>query len=372
MTQKARRHSGPVSFSRFELFDNCPLAYRFQYIDRVKAKKPEHMMFGVAFHDFRFRYYSECREQGVDSDWDIIRDLALAVFTEKGLPLDRWEEFAALCRSFGENRPFSPNMQVEVKFGVSRAMTPADFDEADFFRGIVDGLEIREDVGILTDAKTARSTKLSFAQLRVYAAFMSLVYPEVREWELTYDFVRYNRFEKEVVLSESLREVREHVRRKVDAMTRETKWEPSPGEHCLNCPFLSRCDYRVRGIEKPKNASEMVSMMQDYWHMKATLAQMKRVMKMYVDNRQEVETDTLKAAYFPKEKMTCDKANLVRLIKAFKRNPLDYVHFPARSLKQIRYDKDMGDDAANFIFIENSESFDVKKPGQQIGEEEDL
>jgi len=128
----------------------------------------------------------------------------------------------------------------------------------------------------------------------------------------------------------------------------------------------------MKGIERPKSPGDMKSMMQDYWHLKARLAQMKRTMKGYVDNYTPVQTDHIMAAYFQKEKMTCDKPNLVRLIKKFQRNPLDYVFFPARSLKQIRYDKEMGDDAANFIFIENSESFDVKKPGKEIGEEEDL
>lgn len=360
----------PKSWSHFETHDDCPLAYKFRYIDKVAFKKPEPMRFGGGFHEFRFRYFETCRETGRDSDWTAVKSIARSCFHDKDLPMERWEEFYELCRQYAENRPYNPKMGIEIKFGVDRSQHLVDFDEADYFRGILDGLEVNGDRGIITDAKTARSTALAFTQLRIYAAFMALLYPEVREWKLVYDFVRMNRLIEERVLTENLTEIRAHIRMKVEKMEATKKWKAQPGEHCLTCPFLSRCDYRIQGLEAVKTAEDAKAAMEDHWFLKAQAAQAKRMVKMYVNDFGEVKTKTLEADYFPSQSVDCDKRGLIRLLKVFKRNPVDYVEFPPKVLRKMMKDKEIADDAANFIFIEHKHKFGIKKIGKDQEEEE--
>lgn len=365
------RRRTPKSHSQFETMDNCPLSYKFRYIDKVPFKKGEHLVFGTAFHEWRFRYMSHCIAEGVDSDWDVVSTIAKSVFHDKELPMDRWDEFVGLARSFAENRQVNHRMGIEVKFGVNRDLSVAEFDEANYFRGIIDGLEIQGDVGVVTDTKTARSSKISFFQLRIYAAFVALQYPAVKEWRLIYDFARLNRFLEETILAENLKEIRDHVRLKVDKMENRKEWPATPGEHCMDCPFLSRCDYRIRGLKAIRGDSDVRALMEDHWHLKAQAAQAKRQVKAYVENNRDVQTDTLRAGVFTSEKMSCDKRMLIRILKSLQQDPTAFVEFPTRVLKRLRYDKVLGDDVSNAIFIESREKFEIKKKGKVDNDEEE-
>lgn len=362
---------GPKAWSHLEQDSECQLAYQFRYLDKVKFKKPEAMRFGIGFHEFRFRYYEHLRGCQRDTDWAAAKPIAESVFGDKELPLERLDEFMALCRQFAENRPFSPTMHVEMKFGVNRDMTWSDFDNADFFRGVVDGLEIRGDVGVITDAKTARSTALPFTQLKIYAAFLSIRYPKVKDWRLVFDFVRMNRQIEERVLAANLAEVRQYVRARVEKIETRKKFQAQPSESCLLCPFLSRCDYRIRGLKKIEDEADAKAAMQDYYFMKAKTSQTKRLVKGYVENFGMVETATIQADFFTSEKLECDKRLLIRILKTLKQDPVAFIEFSPKVLKKLLYNKDLGDEVSNAIFVEHSTRFNIKKRGKQEDDPEE-
>lgn len=365
------RRLSPRSHSQLEQMDECPLAYKFRYIDKVPFKKGEALNFGSGFHEWRARYYEHCRAEGVESDWDSVKAIARSVFNEKSLPHHRWDEFHDLCLEYARNRIFNGKMQIEVKFGVDRTMRMAEFDDANFFRGIIDGLEIDGDVGTITDAKTSRSTKLPFTQLKIYAAFMALQYPQVKEWRLFYDFVRMNHLATETVLTENLQEIRTHVRLKVEKVDSQTDWPATPSEACLTCPFLSRCDYRIKGLKIIRTDSDAKAVMEDYAYLKAKTAQAKRLVKAYVEDNVDIETDTLRAGVFSRESISCDKRLLIKILKTLKQDPVNFVEFPPKVLKKLRYNREISEEVGNAIFVESKHRFDIRKRGKQEDEEEE-
>jgi RecB family exonuclease len=354
-------NASPKAFSHLETYDVCPLQYKFKHIDKIKHERPDNLKFGTGFHEWRYRYYEELRRTRQETDWDVVPKIAKAVFHESELPLDRWPEFLALCRTFAENRPFSRTMGIEIRFGVNRDGTWSTFEECDGFRGVVDGLEIKEDTATVTDAKTARSMDLPFTQLETYAAFLSIRYPQVARWRLVYDFVRYGRTTETEVLTENLPAFREVVMARVAAIEKQKTFKPQPSENCLECAFLGRCDYKMVGITKPRTPMQWESFMQDYFMHKAKAQQLKKVMKLHVDNHGDILGDRLTAAYFPHDTKSCDKVELIKLLKKIGKNPVTYVEFPAASLDKLRFDKKITDDVANVIFIDTIHRFDVKR-----------
>jgi len=352
---------GPKSFSHFETFDECRLEYYFRYVDKKPIGKTDPLRFGSAFHDFRFRYYSHCRDTDVDSDWEIVPKIAKQTFHDHGLGIGRWQEFLDLATLFAEIRSYNNKMGVEVKFGVDRDEKWSDFATTNGFRGILDGLEIDGDVGTVTDTKTSRNMSLPFTQPEIYAAFLSLRYPEVKEWRLVFDFIRFRKIAETRVLTAQLEEVRSHVWAKVKAIEKETKWEASPGEHCLTCPFFGICDYKMQGITKPETTKDVESMMLDFFQHQAAAKQIKRILKQWVNEYGAVKGKSAKADFYSKKSKSADVRALHDFLKGIKMDPVDFMTFPAEGLKKLMNDHQISDDIANFITIEDKPTFDIKK-----------
>ncbi len=365
---------GPKSWSRLSLWDTCRLRYWFEYIEKVKAAMGLPGLFGIAFHEYRFRYYDFLRVEGLESDWDTARDIAKVVFKEYRLPRHIKREFLTIADTFSQNRPLPKKMNFEVRFGVNGNGKWASFDKANFFRGIADGLEIDGDTGVITDAKTTMSMELPFTQLEDYAAILSLRYPEVEVWKLVYDFVRYNRLKSTEVLAANLGAVREDIRDKIAQIESAKKFPADPGVHCAHCPFLSLCDHGkriARKIRIPETQGEALQMAADFLFVQAQQKQRKGIIKEFVQDFGDVQTTKIKAAFFPNEKKTADVLGLIKFLKKVGMKPQDYVTFPAAALKKLMRDQQISDDVANFISIEAGHTFKIKKPGKDDEEEFD-
>jgi hypothetical protein len=358
---------GAKSWSSLRTWQTCKLQFWFRYGEKLQDAKGLPAKFGTAFHDARFRYFDHCRQVDKDSDWDAMEKIAHTTFHDAGLPLEYWEEYRAMARAYAEERSYTPTMLIEHRFGINRDESISTFEACDGFRGILDGLEVNGDTGTITDAKTSQTMDLPWTQLEVYASFMSLVYPKVKEWRLVYDFPRFRRITEKNVLAENLVKTREHVWTMIDLVNAERTFKAQPSEECLQCSFLGICDYRLKGVEAVNSMKTGKTAIEEYWQLKARAEQIKRLLKKFVTTAGSVATEHSKADFYTRETKTCDKVALIKYLKSVGKNPVDYVTVPADSIKTLMKDKTMSDDIGNFITIETKPVFDIKK----IKEEED-
>ena len=365
MLKKKKDPKGAKSWTRFQYYDKCKLLYYFMYVAKKAVARGFPLRFGSAFHDFRYKYFMHCSDEGVKSDWDAVPSLAKKSFQDQDLPLESADEFYRLCRTFAENRPYNSAMGFEVRFGINRDGSWSSFEKCDGFRGIADGIEIQGSVGVVTDAKTSYSMDLDFTQIEIYAAILSIRYPEVETWRLVYDFVRRGRIKEKEVLAANLEEVRDYVLRKIKKIESTDRWEASPGEHCGICSFASICDYKMQGLMDP--ATDAEAMIADFFLHKVKAKQIKKILKEYVEVYGTVEVENAVAAFFGRETSTVPPqhtGDLIKVLKTFQRNPLNYVGFPADSIKKIMKDDELVDDVAPFIFTESKPVFDIRKKKQ--------
>jgi hypothetical protein len=352
---------GPKSWSGLYAWSVCKLQYWFQYGEKIPSDKGLPAKFGTAFHDYRFRYFDRCRQIDKDSDWDSVEPIAHQTFHDAGLPIEYWDEFLAMARGYAESKSYNPKMLIEHRFGINRDGTVGTFESCDGFRGILDGLEVTGDTGVVTDTKTSQTMDLAWSQIEIYAAFMSLIYPDVKEWRLVYDFPRFRKTKEKTVLAENLGAVRKHVWSIVDRIDSERHFKPQPSEACLTCPALGICEYRLRGVEGIEDQDNARAAIEEYWQLKARAEQIKRLLKKFVTVTGSVATEKSKAAFYDRETKTCDKVELVKFLKKVGKNPMDYVTVPAESLKTLMHDKTISDDIGNLISIETKPVFDIKK-----------
>ena len=359
---------GPKSWSFLEAAEICLLQCWFRYGDKIPHTKGIFALIGSSFHDFRFRYYDHCRKLKVDSDWDAASSIARTCFHDHKMPLGEWERFEALCRKFVENRPYNGKADFEVRFGVNRDDSWDQFDTCDGFRGIVDGIEVEGEIGTLTDTKTTMHMDVPWTQLEVYAAFMSIGHPEVQEWRLVYDFARFGKIRTSSVLAANLGTIRKNVWARVKELETTTRFDPQPGLHCLECPFFSLCDYRISGVEAVTGREEAVKAVQDICQLEARLKMMRKLLKKFVEVNGRVDADKAIADFFMKETKTADTPALIKFLKTIGLNPVEYVAFPAASLRKLMKDHSISDDVANHITIEQFPKFAIRK--KKKGEED--
>ena len=131
---------GPKSWSRLSLWDTCRLRYWFQYIEKVEAAMGLPALFGIAFHEYRFRYYDFLRVENLESDWDRARSIAKVVFKEYRLPRHIRGEFLTIADTFAQNRPLPAGMGMKHLFvaGIiaGLGLTVALFVATEAFSGV--------------------------------------------------------------------------------------------------------------------------------------------------------------------------------------------------------------------------------------------
>lgn len=356
---------GPRSWSAIHTWNTCKLQYWFKYGEKLADTKGLPAKFGSAFHDARFRYFDHTRQIGRDSDWEAMEKIAKETFHDARLPMEYWDEFRAMTRAYAEVRTFNPAMKIEHRFGVNRDGTTSTYDKCNGFRGVLDGLEVVGDTGTVIDCKTSQTMDLAWTQVEVYAAFMSLFYPEVKEWRLVYDFPRFRRITEKTVLASNLEAVREHVWSIFDRIEAERTFKAEPSEECLQCPYLGICDYRLKGVDAITSQESGREAIQEYFQLKARAEGLKRKLKKYVTTCGPVSTDQAKAAFYPKESKSADTPKLFEFLKKIGKDPIGLVNFPSESLKILMKDHSISDDLGNFITIESSPQFDIKKKKEE-------
>lgn len=360
---------GPKSWSALYAWAVCKLQYWFNYGEKIPSDKGLPARFGTAFHDCRFRYFDHCRVIDKDSDWEAMDKISHDCFHDAKLPIEYWDEFRAMARGYAESKSYNPKMLIEHRFGINRDESLSTFDTCDGFRGILDGLEVTGDTGVVTDTKTSQTMDLPWTQIEIYAAFMCLFYPEVKEWRLVYDFPRFRKTKEKTVLSENLGAIRKHVWTIIEHIDRERDFKPEPSEACLQCSALGICEYRLKGVEGIESQKSAREAIEEYYQLQARAKQLKRLLKKFVTTTGSVSTEKSKAAFYDRQEKTCDKVGLVKFLRKVGKNPMDYVTFPSESLKTLMHDHTISDDIGNLISLDTKPVFDIKKIKGEDGED---
>lgn len=216
------------SYSSIKLFQNCQRAYKYKYIDKIKYKKPK----------------SKALEHGIK----IHEAISKKRKTTK-------QTIYALAHT--KDRNDNGDTQHEVGFGLDFDGTDthiAKYDEANFFRGIIDYLEVVwEESNILNpklkeikivDWKTGKSSG-DKAQLECYALLISN-FLNCKE-NITGSFVYVDLEKKsDFEIQDGILEKREKwIIDSVMEIRKEKTFLPKPGWFCGWCDFEKQCKHTI-------------------------------------------------------------------------------------------------------------------------------
>lgn len=262
------------SFSQINIFQQCPLKYRYQYIDKIKvAQQPQspHMLLGSAVHWALERLYRQLNQMQIPTREQVIQyvheywkkeiDYTQIEFPEdipESVFLRRWEIY--IGEYYDHHAPFG-----DIKVVLTEWRIVFSLDDAGTlkFRWVIDRLDKQWSTFIINDYKTNKSlpeeNKAQYKeQLTLYALGVKekygkyyenikarlhyLHFDAVDEWEVTDELV-------DGVVEKYTGIVREIEDRRFHAnMWAKDRFPAVENPSCRFCAFQSICPVWAHGF----------------------------------------------------------------------------------------------------------------------------
>ena len=235
----------PYSFSKINLFETCPMKFKFQYIDKIRTpfKMNDVLEKGSYIHlileklakndmvlpevKYNFRHSTEeqVKEYNV-----IAHDF---IFSEIGYNYLQNEE----QKFFG----------AEVEFGIKvedgKLASTSYWNKKALFRGKIDHANMGNGVMHLLDWKSGKVSGFPAPlQLVMYAVWCFLEFPEIHTVETAFVYVEHEEEKRYVFTRDMLGKLSKKMLEKVYNIEHEEKFEKKESKLC------EYCEFRLQGL----------------------------------------------------------------------------------------------------------------------------
>ncbi|MDD2900800.1 MAG: PD-(D/E)XK nuclease family protein [Syntrophales bacterium] len=235
------------SFSRLDLYEKCPWAYKKVILEGVPRVSNEAMVTGKTVHALIADYLLRLINQKQQTDWE---------WAEGAAPKDASSDVLQIWERFYNSFVLPPALEVygvEHKLAFDRAWYPCEFSSADaYFRMIVDFHFRQGELAVVLDWKSNRVVPEMVEknlQLRTYGwGLKQVAYPDAEEILLRLHFLRYGK-EREVLLEpQDLEGVPEILTDKIRAIEQDQEYTPTPGSFCGLCGVTAHCPAMAQAL----------------------------------------------------------------------------------------------------------------------------
>jgi CRISPR/Cas system-associated exonuclease Cas4 (RecB family) len=235
-----------TSYSALSLYESCPRRYLLERVEQRAAPESPALLLGSAVHAAIAAYLKHLRDEGLATDitWAAqAMKAAEEALAGNGRILggDLREEAEEIFRTFVGSHAFDPADIAEVELSEK-----VDLPDGVQFFGVIDLLEVRDGLAVVTDWKTDWAVRGQAEverdfQLRAYAWMVSKLYG-YEEVVCRLDFVRHPGAVREALFGpEDMARTEERILRTVESLQTDKEWRPSPGSHCSWCPWSEDC-----------------------------------------------------------------------------------------------------------------------------------
>lgn len=237
----------PYSFSKLNTFEQCPMKFKFKYIDKISTpfKMNATLEKGSYIHllleelakndmvlpkvSYDFKYSSR---QDIVSYKKTFRDFVFSDFGEKYLSNDDYTFFGA-----------------EVEFGVKLEdgvlSETSYWNKKALFRGKIDHVNIHDDTMYLLDWKSGRVNQYpAILQLVMYAVWCFLKYENINIVKTAFVYIEHGVEKTYTFKRKHLDDLIAKVMEKINNVELETKFNKKESKLC------EYCEFRLQGLCK--------------------------------------------------------------------------------------------------------------------------
>lgn len=246
------------SHSRLSSYENCPRQFKYRYVDQIKVEGEGVEAFvGKRVHEILERLYHHVARFGKPPSLGQVldrfrQDFAGAWHDKVSIvnaenPREYYEQRGQRCLEnyYRSHYPFSHGETVALEARLRMAL-----DTEGRYRavGIVDRI-VRTGVGAfeIHDYKTGgylppQRRIDQDRQLALYQIGLEQTYPDVKEVELVWHYLVFNKTLRSRRSPEALEELRASTMRLIDAIEAEQEFRPRPGPLCRWCDYAALCE----------------------------------------------------------------------------------------------------------------------------------
>lgn len=230
-----------LSYSKLNTYRQCPLRYRFTYLDRL-PRRPRRLFRAARRIHFALMRWLTYAGAGTPR-WDEVLtayDSAWGALQDPSMRDDRdYQEGLGILRRYHEanlERPVRPvflEHKFEAPFG-PHLLTGA-LDRVDAVENGYEVLDYKLDRELRSQQTVDEDLQLGLYQIGMEEAH------GIRPDTLTLYFLRHNLQRSTVRTQEQSRELAKWVVATGNDISSERRWEPCLGEHCAGCDFRAVC-----------------------------------------------------------------------------------------------------------------------------------
>jgi len=235
------------SYSRLDLYDRCPHAYKTVYLDGIPRARNEARERGQILHGMVADYLNRLITLGLATDWDWARTAA---------PQGAMDDVAEIWERFYEGFVLPSGLEapgVERRLAVDRMWRPVKFDSKRArFRMVLDFHFRQNGLGVIVDWKTSREVPQDVAkdlQLRTYGwGLKQTLYQDIEEVLLRLHFLRYGKEREVFLMPQDLAEVPDELDDRIGVIEKDKTFDPIPGSFCGMCGITSHCPVMAQAV----------------------------------------------------------------------------------------------------------------------------
>jgi RecB family exonuclease len=361
------------SYSRLNLFENCPAAFCKKYVKKVPEAPSESLATGNLVHKIIAAYSRHCLNLGVETDVTAMPEIVRRCFYDQpcGLSSDHYPEILALAQQWTDTHTINPATVVGIEEWMEAWLSGRKY----LFRGIIDRLDIQDNVAIITDYKTDWQLRTQADvehdfQLAVYAWLVSREYPQVDRFVVRLDFVRHNVVRGAELDRDRVRQVEDQILGligQVEAAIRDNKFPPRPGHFCAWCGYSQQCPAAknipddVRPITSAEDARRVA---EELAVLERQIAVRKEALKAWCSRNGPVECNGLVWGFHLVESRTIeDVSEFVRLMNEAGVDPRPYLTVNGTKARKIYGNPELVEKLQPIIKDRSYTRFDSKKVG---------
>jgi len=245
------------SYTRLETYENCPLKYKYRYIDRVGAPIEETVeaFVGNRVHQALEKLYKDLHLEKLNTleellgfyraEWQKQWSTGVKI-TRPDLTQQNYFDYGArcICSYYDRYKPFDQSQTLATELRLRFTVDPEGQCQ---FQGYVDRAARRADGTYeIHDYKTSRSLPAQEAidsdrQLGLYEIGLRERWPDAERVELFWHFLRHDTTLRSTRRPEQLQELRASAVETVQRIEAEKTFEPQKGEHCDWCEYQPIC-----------------------------------------------------------------------------------------------------------------------------------
>ena len=347
--EKKKTNKRQHSYSRLSTFAECPLKYKLRYIDKVPAPRSRPLEVGGLIHDAAAAYAQECINQSKTHLYDEA-DAILGKVFEGSVIHPAWEkDVRAAYRQFVQQHeiPLEDIYGVEEKFSLNRNLKPCPWMAKDvYFRGVIDLLQVRGDYAKITDYKSGYMiSSADEFQLRVYAWGIKKLLPQIKQVEISLDFIRHDWQTHSIIDAEKdLGDTEKEILRRCGQIDREEKFEPKMNEYCEYCTYHTQCPLleNIPDMKNPENEQQARKIAEAYVATSLKRKDLQKKLKAYVDTAGPIQAAGKQFGVSVSERYT--NVNVPQLILDMTEHGVDilpYLKLDMRSAKKLFEDEEL-------------------------------